>query len=401
MKHICLSLLLTVISFVVTCAQDLATWKEIKVNGQNRRMMVYAPADLPQNAPLLISLHGMNQDAPYQQKQTQWEAKAKEEKFAVVYPNSVGSTWDLNLNYNANGDLQFLNAIIEYMVENHNINRSRVYLSGFSMGGMMTYAAANTMADKFAAFAPVSGFLLGGDDCKSSRPIPIIHHNGNADDVVTHTGVRGGPGIYSILTKWAARNGCASEPVHTKPYPADKPNQKSEQYYWAAGEAGVEVVLNLLDGKGHWHSNDPAGVHTTNEIWNFVKKYSLCPQMDSAEPENGSFDLQPLTEFSVSFNADIVVSGVKVKVMQGANEISASIKEKDNSSTLTVVLTSAPQDGVLEVTLSNVADATGATLDELKLNYTIGEDSSANSAASVAKAALTGKIADAEAAVEE
>ncbi|MDO5129761.1 MAG: hypothetical protein Q4D64_07560 [Prevotellaceae bacterium] len=37
-------------------------------------MLVYAPADLPENAPLLISLHGMNQDAPYQQNMANWEA---------------------------------------------------------------------------------------------------------------------------------------------------------------------------------------------------------------------------------------------------------------------------------------------------------------------------------------
>lgn len=55
-------------------AQDKAVSEDISVDGTQRNMLVYAPADLPENAPLLISLHGMNQDAPYQQNMTNWEA---------------------------------------------------------------------------------------------------------------------------------------------------------------------------------------------------------------------------------------------------------------------------------------------------------------------------------------
>jgi poly(3-hydroxybutyrate) depolymerase len=60
------------------------------------------------------------------------------------------------------------------MYNKYGIDRDRVYLSGFSMGGMMTYYAATKIADKIAAYAPVSGFLMGGPDTSSSRPIPII-----------------------------------------------------------------------------------------------------------------------------------------------------------------------------------------------------------------------------------
>ena len=55
-------------------AKDKAVAEDISVNGLQRNMLVYAPADLPKNAPLLISMHGMNQDAPYQQGMANWEA---------------------------------------------------------------------------------------------------------------------------------------------------------------------------------------------------------------------------------------------------------------------------------------------------------------------------------------
>lgn len=59
-------------------AQDKAVSEDISVDGTQRNMLVYAPADLPENAPLLISLHGMNQDAPYQHNMANWEAGMSE-----------------------------------------------------------------------------------------------------------------------------------------------------------------------------------------------------------------------------------------------------------------------------------------------------------------------------------
>lgn len=37
----------------------------------------------------------------------------------------------------------------------------------------------------------------------------------------------------------------------------------------------VEVNLISIDGKGHWHSNDPNGVNSTQELWNFFKRHQL------------------------------------------------------------------------------------------------------------------------------
>ena len=134
--------------FVVANAASKATSENITVGGVSRNMLVYAPSDLPTNAPLLISLHGMNQDAAYQQGMANWEEIADREKFVVVYPNGIDHSWDISSTTN-NKDLNFLQVIIDEMSTRYNINRSRVYLSGFSMGGMMTYFAANYMTDKY------------------------------------------------------------------------------------------------------------------------------------------------------------------------------------------------------------------------------------------------------------
>ena len=262
-------------------AQDKAVSEDISVDGTKRNMLVYAPADLPENAPLLISLHGMNQDAAYQQKQSDWESIAKEEKFVLVYPNGIGRSWDItNTSVSSNKDMKFLTVIIDEMVKRYKIDTKRVYLSGFSMGGMMTYFCANYMDEKFAAFAPVSGYLMWGDPVCSSRPIPLIHTHGNVDDVVTYDNVK------ARVSAWAAHNDCKTPATTVTPWPKNKPNSKSSRTTWEAGEGGVEVVLNTLDGKGHWHSNDPAGVMTSEEIWEFVSKYTLTEKIEEPEGIN-------------------------------------------------------------------------------------------------------------------
>ena len=251
-------------------ALDKAISEDLSVGGTQRNMLVYAPSNLPKNAPLLISMHGMNQDAPYQQGMANWEAIAKREKFVVVYPNGINKFWDIrNTSLPDNKDMQFLSAIIDAMAARYKIDTKRVYLSGFSMGGMMTYFCANYMDDKFAAFAPVSGYLMWGDPLCSSRPIPLIHTHGNVDDVVKYDNVM------STVGAWAAHNRCKSSSTTVTPWPTDKPDSKCSRTTWEAGDGGVEVVLNTLDAKGHFHSNDPAGVMTSEEIWAFVSKYSL------------------------------------------------------------------------------------------------------------------------------
>ncbi|MBK8808750.1 MAG: hypothetical protein IPO21_19775 [Bacteroidales bacterium] len=130
----------------------------IQVGSSTREIRVYSPSNLGQNRPLLISMHGMNQDAPYQQNMAKWELVADTAKFVVVYPTGLNKSWSLS----GTTDTDFILAIIEAMYTKYGIDKTRVYLSGFSMGGMMTYYAATRIADKIAAFAPVSGYLMAG-----------------------------------------------------------------------------------------------------------------------------------------------------------------------------------------------------------------------------------------------
>ena len=235
----------------------------LTVDGKNRSMLVYAPSGIEKNRPLIIQMHGMNQDAPYQKNAAKWESIADTARFVVVFPNGENKAWDIG----GNKDINFIKAIINEMYNKYGIDKNRVYVSGFSMGGMMSYHVANKMGDQIAAIAPVSG---GGGVNSPKRAMPIMHTHGTSDDVVNYNST------VNTLKGWVNAQKCSSNSQKIKPYPSTKPGSAASLEIWSGCTDGVEVRLLTIDGKGHWYSMDEAvSVNTSVEIWNFVKNYSL------------------------------------------------------------------------------------------------------------------------------
>lgn len=268
-----------VLSFLLlaNCLHTKAQSGTITVNGTKRSYINYVPKNLGDNRPLLISCHGMNQDANYQKGMLSIEKVADTAKFVTVFPEGIDKSWDIS----GDRDINFMKALINEMVSKYKIDRNRVYLSGFSMGGMFTYHAMNKIPDLIAAFAPISGYPMGGTTANSKvRPIPIIHTHGTSDDVVNFSGVQG------ALNAWIKHNGCPTTAKVTNRY---RNASHITRRVWGPGNDGVEVVLMEMAGKGHWISNDN-GVLTGDEIWRFCKHYSLnktSPTVAFTSPESG------------------------------------------------------------------------------------------------------------------
>lgn len=305
MKSIFLSLLLA-----VSCALQALALETITVGGTARTMIVYAPSALPSQSPLIIACHGYNQDAPYLQSLAKFESVADTAGFVVVYANGLNKSWDIS----GDTDVKFMQAIIDEMYARYGIDRSRVYLTGFSMGGMFTYHCANRMADKIAAFAPVSGYPMGGPNPQACRPVPILHTHGTADDVCSYSPVQ------SHINAWVNFNGCDKNPVVVKPYPTNRPNSPAKRERYLNGRDGVEVSLITLADKGHWWSMDDAQAKTSVEVWNFCKRYSIGdpePEVVSIVPEDCSFDLQSDLHrtFTLRLTDQVRLDGVHVSLV--------------------------------------------------------------------------------------
>ena len=254
--------LLSIMSMAACFLLPSSAQEKLKVGGTEREYKIYVPKDLGAKRPLLISCHGMNQDAAYQMGMLDIKSVADTAKFVTVFPEGISKSWDIT----GNRDINFILALIDEMVEKYDIDRGRVYLSGFSMGGMFTYHAMNKIADRIAAFAPISGYPMGGATANPNvRPIPIIHTHGTSDDVVTFSNVQ------KNLNVWIKHNGCPETAEVTKRY---RNAAHITRHVWGPGNDDVEVVLMEMANKGHWISNDN-GVKTGDEIWRFCSRYSI------------------------------------------------------------------------------------------------------------------------------
>lgn len=262
---------------MVLCLQMAAqTWEDVKVGNSTRKTLTYVPKNVEKSPALVISLHGMNQDPGYQQNQTQWNALADTEGFIVTYPLGNNKMWDTH----GMGDVKFVEAVMKDMELKYHVDKNRIYLSGFSMGSWLGYHCLETLGDKIAAFGPVSGVDIGKQP-RANRMVPIMHIHGTADDVFKYTGdphhMAGGyPSIEEYVKKWAAYEGCdTSNPQVIRPYPAGRNTANDTRTIYNNVNDDVEVTLISIDGKGHWHSNDPYGVNSTQELWNFFKRHQL------------------------------------------------------------------------------------------------------------------------------
>ena len=125
----------------------------INVNGQQRNMVVFTPDEFPAKSPLFIVTHGMNQDPEYQYGSDKMYNLIDKEKFVIAYLRSNGNTWDTG----GTNDQNFVIKTIDEMATRFDIDRDRVYWTGFSMGSMLIHHCIANMQDKIAAFAPTSG----------------------------------------------------------------------------------------------------------------------------------------------------------------------------------------------------------------------------------------------------
>lgn len=340
-----------------------SVWKKVSVNGVNRDIKVYLPESMSGGDALVIACHGMNQSADWHDGNSKWAAVSDTAGFVLVFPEGIDHGWDIG----GNRDVDFVCAIIDKMEKEHGIDPSRVYLTGFSMGGMFTYHCANRIPDKIAAFVPVSGYPMGDKSAYSSRPVPIMHVHGTGDDVCVFSGVQ------PTLDNWIKHNECNPVEDLIDPYPEGNPNKGAKMHIWGDGQDGVEVRLLELAGKGHWQSEDPVYCLTSIEAWNFMKRWSLgpaAPKVKALEPENGSFDL-PLDGMEISLDFDMNIDGseAEAQLVKDGEAVDLQVKSEGNILTLTVP---AIERGEYALSVRNVKGDNGGVMKVYKATYTFG-----------------------------
>lgn len=278
--------------------------ESLQVGGRERTFHLYVPATTSAPMPLLLVLHGGGGNGQNMESLTKsgFNRIADRDHVLVAYPDGIGKGWndgrsDLKSQAVKDNvdDVGFLRALVEELSHRYRVDRSRVYATGISNGGLMSYRLACDASDVFAAVAPVAATISRelAPECKPAKPVAISMMSGTEDPIMPWAGgpikvlwMRRGDvtSVDDTFHEWLELDDCARpriEPVIDR----DTNDGTAIVLHVAQCKHGVEVRLYEVRGGGHtWPQGVPylgprivgrvsQEIDANEEIWAFLKRF--------------------------------------------------------------------------------------------------------------------------------
>ncbi len=243
----------------------------LTVDGVERRFDLHAPSNWPQRpaagVPLVFNFHGLNTTAALQRYFSGMDQAADARGFAVVTPEGIQMSWNAGVccgGATAAGvdDVAFTLAILQRVSGALCVDSRRVFSTGLSNGGHMSYRLACEQSAVFAAIASVSGLEVV-IPCAPQRPVPVLHFHGTSDTVVSYQVGIAGLGAEAIVQRWAQRNGCSAATTTV----LQRGDVTCRQHLDCPQD--TDVALCTISGGGHqWPGGEsiPLLGHNTSDI---------------------------------------------------------------------------------------------------------------------------------------
>ena len=262
---------------------------DLKHDGLDRYYFIYKPDNLNTNisVPVLFALHGYGSSALSHLTYTNYFPLADRDNFIVLYPQGT-TTSTLSSHWNVGGwtskstvkDIEFIETIIDLVKDKIQIDETRIYSSGMSNGGYMSYSLACNLSVKIAAIASVTGSMTPDnfDDCSPSAPRSILQIHGLQDFVVPYAGSSGSKSIQDVIDFWVNHNSCSLEPNRLIKY-SDLALVNFDTYENCLNNTNVKLILH--PEMGHvWPFLNTYNISASDEVWNFVSKYDLSGKIN-------------------------------------------------------------------------------------------------------------------------
>ena len=251
----------------------------------DRFYYLYKPSNLDTNSSVavLFALHGYGSSAMTHFNYTNYEPIANENNFIVVYPQGTTNN-GLNTHWNNGGwtskstakDIEFIGTVINYIKNKITIDETRIYSSGMSNGGYMSYHLACNLDNTFAAVVSVTGSMTNDtfDDCAPSHPIAAMQIHGVQDLTVPYLGSGWSKSIDDVIDFWVRYNSCDKEPERVIKYSNQTDLINFDTYASCLNSVNVKLILH--SGMGHnWPFIQNYNIDASQEIWDFVSKYDI------------------------------------------------------------------------------------------------------------------------------
>lgn len=272
--------------------------ESIVVDGLTRTYLLNLPPNYYEASDfsLVIALHGGGGSGEQFESSSLLTNKANAEKFIVVYPDGVQNplgirTWnagnccayarDNNIN-----DVKFISNLIDHLIANYKINPKKVYATGHSNGGMLTYRLACELSDKIAAFAPNASTMVLTQPCTVARAVPILHMHSMLDENVPYKGGVGigpsgnyNPPVDSTLNVFQQKDQCANAAQVI----TDNSGYRFTKWSSCSGNVSIQYYLTK-DGGHAWPGGLPGSsngdtpstaIKANDLLWIFFQQYQL------------------------------------------------------------------------------------------------------------------------------
>jgi polyhydroxybutyrate depolymerase len=207
--------------------------------------------------PAVLLIHGYGGEGLGTIRNTGTVNLMLERGYAVIAPdgqprrNGDGRSWDFHPERPATRDeIAFLIAVADDAAARYGLDRNRMLLAGFSIGGSMTSYLACRTPGAFAAYAPVAGSFWRPHPAGCAGPVRLLHTHGIADRTVPLEGREIRPdfvqgNVFEAMEIWRVTNSCTSaEPDRTDAIGIYR------LQHWDSCRPGTDLQFALHDG-GH------------------------------------------------------------------------------------------------------------------------------------------------------
>ena len=241
---------------------------------------------------VLFNLHGYGSNALEQMYYTNFNnlANTKENNFILIHPQGAPLNTVLtssSSHWNSGGwtigstvdDVDFIDTIIKLVSQKYNLNQDRIYSTGMSNGGFMSYHLACNLSSKIAAIASVTGSMSKEtyEDCNPTHSTSILQVHGTIDATVPFEGnsALGMRSINDVMDYWKLYDACDIEPISiVTDYFDIEISVQHDTYLNCLND--VQVELYKIEGMGHrWPNKQRYGISATEKIWEFINLYDI------------------------------------------------------------------------------------------------------------------------------
>jgi polyhydroxybutyrate depolymerase len=327
---ITMRILLIALFFVPQFLIGQQTTRSFTFDNQNREYIQYIPSTYTGNepVPVIFSLHGLG-DNMNNFSNVGFHNVADTANIIVITPQALvdgftnATAWNSGagagpfiLNQDVD-DVGFISALIDTLTREYNIDPSRVFATGFSMGGFMSNRLACELNSRIAAIASVAGTIGIGVTCVPNKAIPTCHFHGTADQTVAYEGNQYGNDAEPLFAFWADNNSCTNQTDSIAMADIKQDGITVTKFTRNTScENNAESVLYRADNAEHtWLFTPTNDIDYTTEIWKFF--------MDKNHPNPDLTTIHSITAASIEF--DVFPNPAK-------NTLNISVQQKSSQS---------------------------------------------------------------------